>query len=101
MPFLFHVVVPLGIYLAGARNMSFRAVTLGLCAAVIAILCLRVIPFQPILDYLSMHGLAMYWAPLWKWYEVMVIYQFIPLIAAIWVAHSRKKKIAQPAIIAS
>ncbi|TAM81536.1 MAG: hypothetical protein EPN47_12340 [Acidobacteria bacterium] len=100
MPFLFHVAAPLGIFLAGAGNLNLRAFTHGLCAAVVATLCLRVIPFQPVLDYLSMHGLAMYWTQLWKWYEVMVMYQFIPLIVAIWAARSRRK-IAQPRIVAS
>lgn len=101
LPFLFHVAVPLAIYLVVARNMSLRVFTRGVCVAVVAVLCLRIIPFQPALDYLSMHGLAMYWAQLWKWYAVMVMDQFIPLLAAMWVAQPRKKKIAQPATIAS
>ncbi len=101
IPFLLHVVAPLGIYLAGARNLNLRAFARGVCAAVVAVLCLRIIPFQPALDYLSMHGLAMYWAQLWKWYAVMVMDQFIPLLAAMWLAQPRKKKIAQPATIAS
>lgn len=101
IPFLLRVVAPLGIYLVGARNMNRRAFLRGLCAAILLTAALVMLPFQPVLDFLSTHGLAYYWVQLWKVYEVAVMRQFIPLIAAMWVAQSRKKEIARPAIIAS
>jgi hypothetical protein len=90
IPFLFQVVAPLGIYLAGARNMNFRAFTRGLCAAVLLAAALGVVPFQPVLDFLSMHGFAMYWTQLWKWYEVSI--RFVPLLAAMWAAQAGGKR---------
>lgn len=98
IPFLLRVVVPLGIYLAGARNLNLRAFARGLCAAVLLAAVLAMLPFQPILDFLSMHGLAMYWAQLWKWYEVMVMYEFVPLLAAMWAAQYGRDR-ALPAVI--
>ncbi|HET9178455.1 MAG TPA: hypothetical protein VFQ24_08880 [Terriglobia bacterium] len=100
MPFLLRVVAPLGIYLVGARRMNVRAFTRGLCAAVLLAAVLAMAPFQPVLDFLSVHGLAYYWVQLWKLYEVTVMRQLIPLIAAMWVAQSGKK-IVQPGVIAS
>jgi|SRR5690348_2772037 hypothetical protein len=101
LPFLFHVAAPLAVYLVVARNMNIRSFAWGLCAAVLLSAVLGIVPFQPVLDFLSQHGLAYYWVQLWKLYEVAVMRQFVPLLAAMWVAQSRKKKIAQPAIIAS
>jgi hypothetical protein len=90
LPFLFHVAMPLGLYLVGARNMNFRAFARGLCAAVLLTAALGVVPFQPVLDFLSMHGFAMYWVQLWKWYEVMR--QLVPLLGAIWAAQYLRKR---------
>ncbi|HEV2246272.1 MAG TPA: hypothetical protein VGW37_06435 [Terriglobia bacterium] len=100
IPFLLRVVAPLGIYLAGARRMNIRAFISGVCAAVLLAAVLAMLPFQPVLDFLSLHGLAMYWAQLWKWYEVMVMYQFIPLIAAMWIAQARRRS-TPPRVIAT
>ncbi|HEX5413420.1 MAG TPA: hypothetical protein VFZ27_16325 [Terriglobia bacterium] len=99
MPFLFHLAGPLVIYLVVARNMNLRGFMRGLCAAAVAILCLSVIPFQPVLDYLSLHGLAYHWVQLWEVYEVAVMRQLIPLIAAMWVAQSGRK-VVQPGVMA-
>jgi hypothetical protein len=98
MPFLFRVVAPLTLYLAAARTLSLRGFTRGLCVAVVITLGLQLVPFQPVLDYLSMHGLAMYWTQLWKWYEVVV--RLAPLLAAMWVAQYWRK-VTQPGVVAS
>lgn len=98
MPFLFQVVAPLTLYLAGARTLGLRGFTRGLLLAVVITLGLQLIPFQPLLDYLSMHGLAMYWTQLWKWYEVLI--RIAPLLAAMWAAQWRRKT-SQPGFIAS
>ena len=90
IPFLFHVAAPLGIYLLAARNFRLRTFTMGLCAAVLVSIVLVPVPFQPALDFLSMHGLAMYWVQLWKWFEVVT--RILPLLAAIWVAQAGRKR---------
>ena len=82
--FLWCVVLPLSIYLAGARHLNLWGFTRGLCIAMPVTLTLQILPFQPLLDFLSLHGLANYWMELWKWYEVM--HQFVPLLIAMWVA---------------
>jgi hypothetical protein len=89
LPVLFQTAVPLSVYLAGAGNLKFRAITRGICAGVLAMLVLRYLPGQGVLDFLVLHGLAYYWVQLWKGYEVML--QFIPLVAAMWVARYRRK----------
>jgi hypothetical protein len=88
--FLLQVVMPLAIYLAGVRNLKLRAFTLGLCAAVLVSIVQANVPFQPALDFLSLHGLAMYWTQLWKWYEVF--FQFLPLPAAMWAARPDRRE---------
>jgi hypothetical protein len=95
LPFVFHVAIPLSIYLAGARNMKFWALARGICAAVLAMLILRYLPGQGVLDSLVLHGMAYYWVQLWKGYEVTL--QFIPLLAAMWAAQYRRK-VSQPVI---
>lgn len=100
LPFLFHVAVPLVIYLVVARNMNLRAFIRGFCAAILLAAALALVPFQPVLDFLSMHGLAYYWVQIWKLYEIMVMRQLIPLLAAMWIAQSRRK-VAQPGVIAT
>jgi hypothetical protein len=97
LPFLFHVAVPLGLYLAGARNMNFWAVARGLGAGIVATLGLRLIHFQPALDFLSMHGFAMYWTQLWKWFEVVT--RILPLLAAMWAAQAGRKRSMPAAIL--
>lgn len=97
LPFLFHIAVPLAIYLVVARNMNIKALVHGLCTAVLLTAASGMVHFQ-ILDFLSMHGLAMYWTQLWKWYEVVI--RIVPLLAAMWVAQWGRK-IPQPRIIAS
>jgi hypothetical protein len=98
MPFLFQVVAPLSLYLAGIRRLGLRWFTRGLLLAAAITLGVQLIPFQPLLDYLSMHGLAMYWTQLWKWYEVAV--RIVPLLAAMWAAQSARK-VTQPGVVAS
>jgi hypothetical protein len=98
LPFLSHVAAPLAIYLVGARNMNFRSFARGLSAAVLLTAVLGMVPFQVVLDFLVLHGLAYYWVQLWKGYEVML--QFIPLLAAMGVAQYRRK-VSQPGVIAS
>lgn len=98
MPFLFQVVAPLSLYLAGARTLGLRRFTRGLCFALVLTLGLQLIPFQPLLDYLSIHGLAMYWTQLWKWYEVAV--RIVPLLVAMWAAQSARTA-TQPGVVTS
>jgi len=95
LPFLFHVAVPLAIYLVVARKMNLRAYAWGLCAAVLLTAAFGMVHFQ-ILDFLSMHGLAMYWTQLWNWYEVVV--RIIPLLAAMWAARYGRNR-TLPAVI--
>jgi hypothetical protein len=95
LPFLFHVAVPLSLYLAGARILKFRALSRGICAGVVAMLGLWYLPGQGVLDFLVLHGLAYYWVQLWKGYEVVL--QFIPLLAAMWAAQYRMK-VSRPVI---
>jgi hypothetical protein len=94
--FLLLVATPLCIYLAGARNLTLRALARGLCAGVAVTFVLEVLPFQPVLDFLALHGLAYYWVQLWKWYEVMR--QFVPLLIAMWAAQASRKR-SQLAVI--
>ena len=96
LPALFQTAVPLIIYLAGARNLKFLAFARGFCAAVLAMLVLRHLPGQAVLDFLVLHGLAYYWVQRWKGYEVML--HFIPLLAAMWAAQYRWK-VSQPGVI--
>jgi hypothetical protein len=98
MPFLFHVVIPLPIYLAGTRTLSFHAFACSLFSAVVAAMGRQLIPLQPVLDFLALNGLAYYWVQLWKGYEVML--QFIPLLAAMWAAQYRRN-VPQASVIAS
>ncbi len=86
--FLLQIVVPLVIYLAGARNLNLRALIRGIAFAVPAILALHLFSFQPVLDYLALHGMAGVWTQLWRWYQVTV--RFAPLLAAMWAAQSGK-----------
>ena len=98
LPFLFHVAVPLSIYLAGARILKFRALTRGICAGVLAMLVLRYLPGQGVLDFLVLHGPAYYWVQLWKWYGVTL--EVIPLLVAMCAAHYRRK-VSQSGVMAS
>jgi hypothetical protein len=97
LPFLFHVAAPLAVYLVVARNMNIRSFAWGLCAAALLSAVLGLVS-QPILDFLSLHGFAMYWTQLWKWYEVVI--RIAPLLAAMWIAQSRGRS-APPRVIAT
>lgn len=90
IPILFHMVVPLCVYLAGTRNLDLRTIARGICVGVLLMTVMQHLHFQPLLDYLSMHGLAYYWVQLWRWYEVF--FQFLPLLAAMWAAQSGQRE---------
>ena len=98
LPVLFHTAVPLIIYLAGARNLRFRAPIRGICAAVLAMLVLGHLPGQGVLDFLVLHGLAYYWVQFWKWYGVTL--EVIPLLVAMCAAQYRRK-VSQSGVMAS
>lgn len=98
LPVLFQTAIPLIIYLAGALNLKFCALTRGLCAAVLAMLVLQHLPGQAVLDYLVLHGLASYWVQLWKGYGALI--QFLPLLAAMWAAQYRRERPHSSALLA-
>jgi hypothetical protein len=98
VPILFQMAIPLCAYLAGVRNLNLRNFARGICAAVPAMLVLRYLPGQGVLDFLVLHGLAYYWVQLWKWYGVTL--EVIPLLAAMWAAQYRRK-VSQSGVVAS
>ena len=96
LQFLSLVVVPLAIYLAGARNLNLGAFLRGIAFAVLAMLALHLVSFQPLLDFLVLHGMADVWTQLWRWYQVTV--RVAPLLAAMWAAQSGKGRVQSMAV---
>jgi hypothetical protein len=88
IPVLSQIAIPLFLYLGVARNLNLMALIRGLCMAAAASFLLGILPFNPIISFLILHGLAMHGEQVFTWYVVFI--SVFPLLAAMWGAQCGK-----------